>query len=151
MANFLNSFLFLLSFFGASMSTWGGVHSLGLVTVLLASPNMYGELGERRGFKPDGARETFVLLRVIVLQVDWRHHHLQNLPVHAVVSVQDFPLHPLDHVLCPRRLCSSCCLMLQKPGQSTNFLHLAETTTKDNIKCKTFSRDTNINSKSYIT
>ena len=41
--------------------------------------------------QPDGARETFVLLRVIVLQADLKRHPLQKLSALALVPVQDFP------------------------------------------------------------
>lgn len=46
--------------------------------------------GAGSGFKPAGAGEAFVLLRVIVLQADLQPHRLPNLPAHALVSVQDF-------------------------------------------------------------
>ena len=48
----------------------GDIHSLGLITVLLVPQDTYRELGEGSGLKPDGAREAFVLLRVIVLLAD---------------------------------------------------------------------------------
>ena len=70
---------------------WGIIHSLGLITMLLVPQDTHGELGEGSGLKPDGAREAFVLLRVIVLQAGLKLRRLQKLPALALVPMQDFP------------------------------------------------------------
>ena len=59
--------------------------------MLLVPQDTHGELGAGSGRKPDSARETFVLLRVKVLQADLKLHSLQKLPALALVPVQDFP------------------------------------------------------------
>ena len=62
--------------------------------MLLVPQDTHGEHGAGSGLKPDGAREAFVLLRVIVLQADLKLHRLQKLSALALVPVQDF-LHRL--------------------------------------------------------
>lgn len=48
----------------------------------------------RSGLKPDGARETFALLRVIVLQTDLQLLRLQKLPASLFQGiVGDFAAH----------------------------------------------------------
>ena len=77
----------------------GDIHSLGLITMLLVPQDTHGELGAGGGLKPDGAREAFVLLRVIVLQADWKLHCFQKLPALALVSMQDFPHRLVEGVM----------------------------------------------------
>lgn len=93
LAGFLASFLFLPSFFSTSLTMWG-ISTAWASSQCCWSPRTHTEnWGAGSGFKPAGAGEAFVLLRVIVLQADLQPHRLQNLPAHALVSVQDFLPH----------------------------------------------------------
>ena len=84
----LDQFLVLVEFPQCHV---GDIHSLGFFTVLLVPQDTHGEFGVGSGLKPDGAQEIFVLLRVIGLQADLKHHHLQTLQVLMLVARQDFP------------------------------------------------------------
>ena len=84
----LDQFLILVEFPQCHV---GDIHSLGFFTALLVPQNTHGEFGAGSGLKPDGAQEMFVLLRVIGLQADLKHHHLQTLQALMLVPRQDFP------------------------------------------------------------
>ena len=95
----LDQFLILAEFLQHLNVHVGDIHSLGLITVLLAPQNTYGELEAGSGLKPDGAWEVFVLLRVTVLQADLKGNCLQNLPALALVPMQDFQHHLVEGVM----------------------------------------------------
>ncbi|XP_032975460.1 tetratricopeptide repeat protein 17 isoform X3 [Rhinolophus ferrumequinum] len=83
LASYLASFL--ASFFSTSLTMWG-ISTAWASSQCCWSPRTHTEnWGTGSGFKPAGAGETFVLLRVIILQADLQPHQLQNLPAQALV------------------------------------------------------------------
>lgn len=67
----------------------GRYPQLGLIIVLLVPHNTHRELGAGNELKPDGAQEAFVILSIIVLQVDLLLHGVQKLLVLPLVPVWD--------------------------------------------------------------
>ena len=104
----LDQFLVLIEFLQHLNVRVGDIHSLGLITVLLVPQDTYGELGVGSGLKPDGAREAFVLLRVIVLLADPSSPKSSSIYADCCAGLPATPQRE-----CCGRLCCSWFLTLQ--------------------------------------
>merc|ERR1719288_542013 len=90
LASFLNFFLVLVEFLQIFSTHIRNILSFCFIAMLLVTKDAYGELWSWDVLKLDGSRETFVLLRIVVLKANLKVDCLGKLPLLSLSGVLEY-------------------------------------------------------------